>query len=97
MLALVHLLCFHLKREKWYLTNGLEQTTHNVQLHHIIYPIETTHTVGKTIDVENGGSSGYLKNILFKRRHNTCWSCHMFQYMDGREPLSVAPFKKLIL
>ena len=62
-----------------------------------LYPIETTYTVGKTIDVENGGSSGYLsENIPIPRDVTTLVGHdHMFQYTDEREPLSVSTIQKI--
>ena len=54
-----------------------------------LYPIETTYTVGKTIDVVNNGAEGYLsENLAIPRDVSTLnGQSTMFEYTDGSDPL----------
>ena len=54
-----------------------------------LYPIESTYTVGKTIDVVNNGVEGYLsENLAIPRDVSTLnGQSTMFEYTDGSDPL----------
>ena len=62
-----------------------------------LYPMETTYTVGKTIEAVNEGPSGYLEeNIAIPRDVSTLnGEDYMFNYTDGTESLPVQSIQKI--
>ena len=62
-----------------------------------LYPIETTYTVGKTIDVVNNGGEGYLsENLAIPRDISTLYGeSTMFEYTDGSDPLMTQSIQEI--
>ena len=54
-----------------------------------LYPVETTYTVGKTIDVVNNGDASYLwENLAIPKDVSTLYGqSTMFEYTDGADPV----------
>jgi len=62
-----------------------------------LYPIETTYTVGKTIDVVNNGGESYLsENLAIPRDISTLYGeSTMFEYTDGSDPLMTQSIQEI--